>query len=128
MDEICGYSVEFLKKIGAIDQKFGDYLWDRWKAAAVKSGVSEGLADLGRDTLREKWGHMWEGFDTELNQDHMIKLALEFPDYAKSRWSWLMSSDGELALEPGYEQSFGEDITKQRVLKLSIQELRDRKK
>ncbi len=124
MDEIGGYSIEFLKEIGAIDREFGDYLWDRWKAAAVKSGVAEDLAQLGCDTLREKWGHMWEGFDTELDQDYMIKLALEFPEYVKQRWEWLMISDGELALKSGYEETFGQDVLDQRIPEKSIQEIR----
>ena len=124
MDEICGYSIEFLKEIGVIDREFGDYLWDHWKAAAVKSGVSEDVAQLGWNTLREKWGHMWEGFDTELDQDHMIKLALEFPEYAKLRWEWLIISDGELALQPGYEETFGQDVIDQRIPEKSIQEIK----
>lgn len=76
----------------------GDYPWDRWCKSAMKAGVPDNLANLGRSVFREAFQHDWpdqakvecgwlDGGTT------MILQALAFPEEATARWEYLYSAD-----------------------------------
>lgn len=76
------------------------YAWDEWEQRAKAAGIAADLAQLGRAVMREADQHTWpEDLQAECGwQDDgaaMIALALADPEGARSRWSWLLDSDGE---------------------------------
>ncbi len=79
--------------------EYGEYPWDHWQRRALARGVSEKLAHLGRDLMREADQHTWTD---ELQKEcgwsddgeEMIRLALESPATALERWGYLMETDG----------------------------------
>lgn len=78
----------------------GDYPWDHWLKWAVEDGVSGGLANLGRSLIREADQHSWpERLLAECGWSDdgqaMIELALNSPDEARTRWQFLLDTDGE---------------------------------
>jgi len=78
---------------------YGNYPWDEWKETAIKKGVTEQLATLGRETMREAYQHGWSDQLKSLcgwadNGKRMIALALRSPEKAKRRWQKLMDTDG----------------------------------
>jgi hypothetical protein len=79
----------------------GGYPWDDWQREALAAGVADELANLGRAVMREAHQHAWcEELRFECGAGHedsakgMIAEALEQPDWARSRWSWLLATDG----------------------------------
>ncbi|GAA5483939.1 hypothetical protein [Haloferula sargassicola] len=81
--------------------KPGEYPWDDWQRDALAAGVSDELANLGRALMREAHQHVWcEELRFECGAGHedsakgMIFQAMEQPDWARSRWNWLLATDG----------------------------------
>jgi len=81
--------------------KPGQYPWDDWQRAALAAGVADELANLGRAVMREAYQHSWCeelrdecGAGREEAAEGMIFEALEQPNWAHSRWSWLLATDG----------------------------------
>lgn len=84
---------------GPLNCEFGHYPWDDWQQTALRTGVSEDLASLGRATMREAYQHNWDGALKKVcgwndGGRKMLLLALLFPDRAKQTWSRLLNSDG----------------------------------
>lgn len=84
----------------------GGYPWDDWQREALAAGVSNELADLGRAVMREAYQHAWCeelreecGAGREEAAQGMIFETLEQPGWARSRWSWLLATDG-LRIDP----------------------------
>jgi hypothetical protein len=78
---------------------FGHYPWDDWERAALKKGVPEELAGLGRLVMREAYNHGWSDRLRSLcgwndGGRRMIKLALRSPEKARKRWERLLETDG----------------------------------
>jgi hypothetical protein len=86
--------------------EIGDYPWDRWEKRAIAAGVKDGLAQLGREVMREADQHSW---DADLQADcgwpdvegaagdegdRMIARAIEEPAACRRRWRELLDSDG----------------------------------
>jgi hypothetical protein len=79
--------------------EYGHYPWDDWQKEAIRKGVPEELAGLGRSTMREAYQHQWEPTLQSLcgwndGGKRMIALALRSPERAKRRWNRLLESDG----------------------------------
>ena len=79
----------------------GGYAWDDWQRYAIVAGVPDDLAALGRAVMREAYQHSWReelrdecGAGREEGGESMIFEALEQPDWARSRWGWLLATDG----------------------------------
>lgn len=79
----------------------GQYPWDDWQREALAAEVPDELANLGRAVMREAYQHAWCeelrdecGAGREEAFKGMIYEALEQPDWARSRWSWLLATDG----------------------------------
>lgn len=75
------------------------FAWDAWEERAKAGGVVADLAQLGRAVMREADQHAWsEELQAECgwadDGDAMIALALDKPEIARSRWSWLLDTDG----------------------------------
>lgn len=105
----------WMRRVAAYEASFagfkvGSYPWDTWQVDAIKRGVPEDLADLGRSVMREAINHSWcdtlqhecgvplERFGLESHHDEpgsaMILRALEDPDRYRARWRWLLETDG----------------------------------
>ena len=94
----------------------GQYPWDYWQRIALKRGVPEELATLGRSLMREADQHAWGerlrslcGWNDEGRR--MIALALRSPKTARQRWSWLMETDGQ-RVDPATFEWIGEESWK----------------
>lgn len=82
-----------------VNCEYGHYPWDYWHKKAIKSGIPEDLAGIGRLVMREAYQHDWP---TELkslcgwsdNGKRMIALAKRSPETAKQRWNRLLETDG----------------------------------
>lgn len=79
----------------------GDYPWDDWQRDALAAGVPDELANLGRAVMREAYQHAWcESLKYECGVGHtdsatgMVLEAKECPDRCRSRWEWLLATDG----------------------------------
>jgi hypothetical protein len=84
----------------------GEYPWDDWQREALAAGVPAELAQLGRAVMREAYQHSWCeelrdecGVGREEAAKGMIFETLEQPEWARSRWSWLLATDG-LRVDP----------------------------
>lgn len=84
----------------------GQFPWDDWQREALAAGVSDELANLGRAVMREAYQHAWCeelryecGADNEDTAKGMILEALDQPDWVRSRWGWLLATDG-LRVDP----------------------------
>jgi hypothetical protein len=84
----------------------GGYPWDDWQREALAAGVPAELAQLGRAVMREAYQHGWCeelreecGAGREAAAQGMIFETLEQPDWARSRWNWLLATDG-LRVDP----------------------------
>jgi len=80
--------------------EFGNYPWDHWEQWALEDGVSDHLAALGRELIREADQHGWpKEVQDECGWNDsgaaMIQFALNSPDEADQRWDYLMECDGE---------------------------------
>jgi hypothetical protein len=89
---------------------YGHYPWDDWEKAALAAGVPQGLAGLGRLTMREAFQHGWDARLRSLcgwrdQGRRMIKLALRSPATARKRWQRLLDTDG---LRGEYDEATGE--------------------
>ena len=79
----------------------GQYPWDDWQRGALAAGVPTELANLGRAVMREAHQHSWCedlreecGAGGEEAAKGMIFEALEQPEWCRSRWNWLLATDG----------------------------------
>ncbi len=79
----------------------GRYAWDRWRLRALEAGLSDDLAWLGRNLMREAVQHAWPdelkvecGWEDE--GQAMLELALRAPRKTEKRWQRLMDTDGLL--------------------------------
>lgn len=84
----------------------GGFPWDDWQREAQAAGVPDELASLGRAVMREAHQHGWCdelqdecGAGREEGAKGMIFEALEQPEWARSRWGWLLATDG-LRVDP----------------------------
>lgn len=81
--------------------KPGEYPWDDWQREALAAGVAADLAQLGRAVMREAHQHAWcDSLKYECGAGHegsakgMILEAKECPERCRSRWEWLLATDG----------------------------------
>lgn len=105
MRRVAGYEAAFA------DYQAGSYPWDTWQTLAIKRGVPEDLAALGREVMREAINHGWcdtlqhecgvplerfglETYGEEPPGNGMILRALDDPDRYRARWRWLLETDG----------------------------------
>jgi len=93
---------------------YGNYPWDAWQRMALLRGVPEELAILGRAIMREADQHCWCdrfrslcGWGDEGRR--MIALALRSPETARTRWEWLMDTDGQRVDPWANHEWVGED-------------------
>lgn len=77
----------------------GQYAWDRWERRAIAARVEEELAQLGRAVMRKAVQHDWSsklkrecGWEDE--GQRMLELALHQPQNARTRWQFLLDTDG----------------------------------
>jgi hypothetical protein len=101
-----GYDGHWISPDGAREDRLlacqpGQYPWDDWQREALTAGVADELANLGRAVMREAYQHGWCeelrdecGADREEVGGGMILEALEQPDWVRSRWNWLLATDG----------------------------------
>jgi hypothetical protein len=75
-------------------QAIGHFAWDRWKSEAIRRGVSEQHADLGRAVIRDGYQHGWECFGDESVGESMLIEVLDSPSKAAIRWQELLETEG----------------------------------
>jgi len=79
----------------------GQCPWDQWKKIAIEAGVEGELAELGLAVMCRACRHRWCeelreecGAGSTLSTGDMLSRALAQPDWIRSRWHWLMETDG----------------------------------
>ena len=98
-----------------VEPESGKWPWHGFYEQAVAAGVSEELADLGEEVMREAEQHAWsEKLRAECGWNDagaaMIELAVKDPAGASRRWQHLLDIDGGLVgSDPNDEDEDDED-------------------
>lgn len=81
------------------------FCWDEWELYAWYKQVPADLVQLGRSVMRECMQHAWPAeYWKEVGPpaaNKMIELALANPEEARTRWGYLLETDGEIHFEWG---------------------------
>jgi len=71
------------------------FVWDHWKKHALKAGMSEELAELGRAVYREAIQHNWPwSLRVACMEPTLTDMLVHAPETAKQFYETMLLTDG----------------------------------